>query len=67
MVHFAQVGQFVRDNIIDKLRGEVDQSPIQADAAFQAATAPARARCRQGQWRRGDAEQLGVMGEAFGK
>ena len=47
VVHFAQMGEFVGHHVIDNVRGEMDQPPVQADAGFLAATAPARSCGRQ--------------------
>ena len=41
VVHFAQVGQLVRDHVVDDGRREVDQAPVQHDVAVAGARAPA--------------------------
>ena len=42
VIHFAQMRQFMDDDVIDDVSGEVDQPPVEPDAAAQAAAAPAR-------------------------
>ncbi len=41
MVHLAQMRHFVGDDVIDELRAEVQQTPMQADAAVAFGAAPA--------------------------
>ena len=53
VVHFAQMREFVGDDVIDDLAREMDQPPVEADSAAQAATAPARSRRRQRERRGG--------------
>jgi hypothetical protein len=41
VVHFAQVRQLVRDDVVDDRHREMDQPPVQPDLAVARATAPA--------------------------
>jgi hypothetical protein len=66
VVHLAQVRQFVRHDVVDHWR-EMNQPPVEVNAAAQAATSPARSRRRQRQpWQR-HAEQRRVVSEALGE
>ena len=67
VIHFAQMGEFVHDHVIDDVLGKMDQTPVQPDSCFQAATSPARARRGQRKSRCGDPEARGVVRQTQGE
>ena len=67
MIHFPEMRQFVGDNVIDDMRREMDQAPVETDAAATAATAPARPCRGQRQRRRCQPEAVGEILQASGK
>lgn len=67
MIHFDQVSHLVGDDVVNQRRWQMDQSPVQADAATQAATTPPRARGRQAHRWYGQRKSMAVFGHPSAK
>src|SRR5215208_3997312 len=52
VIHLDEMGDFVRDDVIEQARRHLHQPPIEVYAAARMATSPARARARQEHSRR---------------
>jgi hypothetical protein len=65
VVHFAQVRELVRDDVIDDRQRKVNQPPVEPDAAVARATPPACRRRRQRVPFEADSELLRIDVEAL--
>src|SRR6185437_7047199 len=65
VIHFTQMGEFVRNDVVDDGQRKMNQPPVQANLAITRTTAPARGRRRERIRAIVDAELLRVNREAL--